>query len=116
MLGRLQIGRVRRARQAFWILLLLAILLLAVLLAGRVDELVEGVWTLELVGRCYLDWYTSIKALGLACPGVDTIRLWPLPPVQPWEDPTDIPRPLPGQYASKPADWYTVIGTKAGQK
>ena len=36
---------------------------------------------------CYLDYHTP--AVALACPGVDYIRLWPLPVTQPWWDRTD---------------------------
>jgi len=39
---------------------------------------------------CYLDYHTP--AVALACPGVDYIRLWPLPVKQPWQE---TPDPLP---------------------
>lgn len=45
------------------------------MLSGRVEELTEGVWSVELVGDCYLDYHTSIRIVALACPGVDYIRL-----------------------------------------
>ena len=83
-------------RQALW--LLLASLLMAGLLASRVERLTEGVWTAEL-GRCSLDYHTSPKALALACPGVDYARLWPLPVEQPWEEPERAPGPPYGQMA-----------------
>jgi hypothetical protein len=45
-----------------------------------------------------LDYQARIQAVALACPGVDYIRLWPLPVKQPWGDPTDS---LPGWYAGR---------------
>ena len=70
---------------------------LAVLVETRTDKLTDDVWSVELVGRCYLDYHANIQAVALACPGVDYVRLWPLPVVQPWWDPTD--EPEPGWYA-----------------
>ena len=55
-------------------------------------------WTARL-RDCYLDYHTNIHAVGLACPGVDYIRLWPLPVLQPWWNLTDKPAPRPGWYA-----------------
>ena len=75
------------------------------LLADRLEEHIEGVWRVELVGRCYVDYHTSIQAVALACPGVDYIRLWPLPPEQPWQEtPDPTPEPIPGWYASNLMD------------
>ena len=64
-------------------------------LVGTAEETIEGVWTVRL-RSCYLDYHTNIHAVALACPGVDYIRLWPLPVTQPWGDPTDTG---PGWYA-----------------
>jgi len=69
-----------------------------VLLAGRTEKLTEEVRTVGL-GNCALDYHASDTALALACPGVDYIRLWPLPVVQPWEE-LETPRPQRGQIAS----------------
>jgi hypothetical protein len=61
------------------ILLTLAITtLIWVLALTQPHRLTEGVWTLKLAG-CNLDYHTPIHAVALACPGVDYIRLWPLP-------------------------------------
>jgi hypothetical protein len=76
-------------RRTRWLLAALAILLLAALLASRIEELTDGVWTLELIGGCAIDYHISSKTLALACPGVDYTRLWPLPVVQPWAEPAD---------------------------
>jgi hypothetical protein len=77
---------------------LVILALLTTLLAARVDRLTTGVYTLKLIGGCYLDCHVPIQSVGLACLGVDYIRLWPLPMVQPWPDPTDWPEG-PGWYA-----------------
>ena len=41
---------------------------------------------------------TSAGAVALACPGVDYMRLWPLPVVQPWES---TPDPVDGWMAER---------------
>jgi hypothetical protein len=71
-------------------LVLLNLIFIVVFLASRVEQHVEGVWSLDL-GRCYVDYHVPIQSVGLACPGVDYIRLWPWPMVRPWPDPTDWP-------------------------
>jgi hypothetical protein len=72
------------------------------LLAGRVDELTQGVWSVKLVRGCHLDYHAPIQAVALACPGVDYLKLWPLPPEQPWQEtPDPMPEPAPGWYAIK---------------
>jgi hypothetical protein len=60
---------------------LVILALLTALLATRVDKLTDNVCTLYVVGGCYLNYHASIQAVALACPGVDYIRLWPLPVV-----------------------------------
>jgi hypothetical protein len=45
-------------------------------------QVIQGVWTANLVGRFFLDYHVSIHAVALACPGIDYMRLWPLPVVQ----------------------------------
>jgi hypothetical protein len=48
----------------------------------RIHRLTDTVWTVELVGRCSLDYHTApTRAIALACPGMDYLRLWPWPPV-----------------------------------
>ena len=58
------------------------------LLTARTTYPIEGVKTIRLVGRCELDYidYTvqPVRTLAFACPGMDYIRLWPLPIQQPW--------------------------------
>jgi hypothetical protein len=73
-------------------LVILNLVFIMVLLVSRVEEHIEGVWSLELVGRCYLDYHVSIQSVGLACPGVE---------VQPWPDPTDWPEG-PGWLVESP--------------
>ena len=103
----------RRPRaRALWTLIALAILLLAGILASRPRELVEGVWTAD-VGACSIDYHPSLRALALACPGVDYLRLWPWPVEQPWEEPG---RPLESpseQRARDGREWQTVAGLGA---
>jgi hypothetical protein len=81
-------------------LLLLDLLLLAGLaLPGRVRRLTETVWMVRLVAGCEADYHTTIGAVALACPGVDYMRLWPLPMVQPWQS---TPDPAWGWLAERP--------------
>jgi len=68
-------------------------------------KLVEGVWTLNLDTHCHLHYHANIPALALACPGVDYIRLWPLPLERPWQATPDPPAaplldPFPASYAA----------------
>jgi hypothetical protein len=78
------------------ILLLLAtldLLVVALIPTSRVDRPTEGVWVLELIGDCYLDYHASAQALDLVCPRVDYMMLWPLPFDQMWSDPMDRSEP-----------------------
>ena len=61
-------------------------------------RLTETVWTVRLVAGCETDYHTSIRAVVLACPGVDYKRLWPLPVVQPWQS---TPDPIEGWMAGR---------------
>jgi hypothetical protein len=59
-------------------------------LTARSHKLTEDAWVTELVADCEL-WDVlppsqPVRTLVLACPGVDAIRLWPLPVQQPWEE------------------------------
>ena len=83
-------------REAALMGILVVLVLLGGFLASRPRELVEGVWTVDVPGRCSLDYHASARALALACPGVDYVRLWPLPLVQAWEEPGG---PVRGQLA-----------------
>ena len=50
-------------------------------------EVVPGVIARPL-GTCDVEYYAEWHATVLACPGVDLIKVWPLPIEQPWyEDP-----------------------------
>ena len=46
--------------------LVTAFVWLTVLVETRKDKLTDDVWTVELVGRCYLDYHTPIHAVGLS--------------------------------------------------
>ena len=85
----------------------LAVLLLAMvaLFALATRQKVPGVWSTHLLGRCELVHYTRAseqpeRTITLDCPGIDSIRLWPLPPAQPWhEDPLRQPGERIGSLA-----------------
>ena len=59
-------------------------------LAARTTYPIDGVKTIRLVGRCELDYFDDkaqpVQTLTFAFPGMDYIRLWPLPIQQPWFD------------------------------
>jgi hypothetical protein len=67
---------------------------------AQLRRLVEGVWTIKLTGGCHLDYHTPIQSVALACPGVNYIRLWPLPVTRPWHETPDRDW-LPGGYARR---------------
>jgi hypothetical protein len=77
------------SRRFLAFLVLLNLIFIVAFLVTRVDQVTNNVYTLKLVGGCYVDYYAPIQAVELACPGVDHIRPWPM--VQPWPDPTDWP-------------------------
>ena len=84
-------------RPILLILALIALLTWALALgAAPPRQLTEDVWTVELVGDCYLDYHSNIQAVALACSGVDYLKLWPLPVEQPWQEAPDPLPPLPG--------------------
>ena len=56
----------------------------------------------RLVAGCEMDYHTSIRAVALACPGVDYMRMWPLPVVQPWES---TPDPVEGGWRRGEGPW-----------
>jgi hypothetical protein len=70
-------------------------LLLAVLLAAQ--PLAPGVLSWP-AGSCALDWYQG-RAVVLACPGLDMLKLWPWPPAWPWFEDDGPNPPAPGQIA-----------------
>jgi hypothetical protein len=67
---------IRRLWHHHWRLILITLALvfvlvwLAVLVETRADKLTEDVWSVELAGRCYLDYHTPVRAVALACSGV----------------------------------------------
>ena len=95
-------------------------LTLALILAARARtyELIPHVYTLDL-GPCAIDYYTPPAqpqvTLTAACPGRDMLRLWPWPPVTPWDEDHDRPQPphrLPGRITDTgrrgPAAWEAI--------
>ena len=52
-------------------------------MAQRTFYVVEGITAMHLPGNCELQYYTSPaqpeNTLVLTCPGMDMMRLWPLP-------------------------------------
>jgi hypothetical protein len=80
--------------------LVLWLILAGLLLASKVEKLTDGIWTVEL-GRCSLDYHTSVRTFALACPGMDYIRIWPLPVVKPWEEPERLPGPRSGEKMAR---------------
>ena len=73
-----------RLWQHHWRFILVTLALVVVLAWGlaftQPHKLTEGVYTIQ-AGKCYVDYHSFIHAVALACPGVDYIRLWPLPVV-----------------------------------
>lgn len=66
------------------------LMIFAFLLLITAREIAPGVLTWPL-GSCSVDWHQR-RALVLACPGVDMLRVWPLPFESPWwEDENDVP-------------------------
>jgi hypothetical protein len=65
---------------------------LVVLIVFQISQPVSGVKVVKLVADCQLEFYDTtaqpVFTAVLSCPRVDSIRLWPLPILQPWlEDP-----------------------------
>ena len=81
-------------------LVILDILFLAdlFLTTGGVRKLTDDIWTVKLIRGYEMDYHTKIGAVALACPGVDYMRVWPLPVVQPWES---TPDPIEGWLAER---------------
>lgn len=80
--------------KVFWISLL-ATVLLSLFMASRIERLLPGSYKIKLMADCLL--ITMDKTLqpaftlALACPGVDMIRLWPLPIIFNWIEDPDLP-------------------------
>jgi hypothetical protein len=83
----------------------LALLLLSLLfwasLASRLREPVEGVYWLRLWRRCQIELHTppvqDSYTIIWACPGEDSLRVWPLPLQQPWYEKPIEPPKRPGE-------------------
>lgn len=90
-----------RSRLGLFTLILVATLAIAV---GRPRELMPHVWTVD-AGSCSVDFYSPPAqrryTIALACPGVDYIRLWPLPPIRPWSEEDELPTPAPDLQQAK---------------
>jgi hypothetical protein len=75
-----------KKRLAFLIVGLL--LLLAILLATRIRRVLPGATVIKLVSGCQATLMDTrlqpVFTMSLDCPGVDSIRIWPLPVVQPF--------------------------------
>ena len=54
----------------------------------QTDEPIPGALSTDLPGSCELIKFgralQPVVTIAMACPGVDMIRLWPLPVQQPW--------------------------------
>lgn len=88
----------------------LGAIIAAALLTGCGAPL-AGVVTVPMPAGCELWLYTPTSHVGeraaaLACPGVDLIRLYPLPMVQGWDEAPA--RPTPAPTPTPPAGWQTT--------
>ena len=62
--------------------IILTLTFAAIYVVTYAERFSDDVWALRL-GDCDLDFHANIHALALAYPGVDYVRLWPLPVEQP---------------------------------
>lgn len=89
----------------------LAIVAALVAMSGCAAQL-PGVQAVRLPAGCELWLYApgshvGERAAALSCPGVDLIRLYPLPMIQGWDEaPTQPPTPAP--TPTPPARWQTT--------
>lgn len=67
------------------ILALIAVCLAARWLVFDAREITPGV-TARPLKDCDSLWFSKQQALVLACPGVDLVKLWPWPPMRPWDE------------------------------
>ncbi len=74
-------------RRQLAFLVLLNLVFIVVLLVRRMEEHVERAWSLELVGRCYVDYHVSIQAVGLSRGGLYSSLV--LPVRQSWQETPD---------------------------
>ena len=67
------------------LLVSLVSLVVGMLIGSRVDRFTESVWRVKLVARCEVHYHEPpFSAVALACPGVDYLRLSPLPMIRAW--------------------------------
>jgi hypothetical protein len=73
----------------------LATVLLMLLLASRISRYESGVTEIKLVAVCQVEFYDihtqPVFTTVLACPRIDSIRLWPLPFLRPWYEEPILP-------------------------
>lgn len=71
-----------------FLMVILAGIALCVVSAARIDRRIPGVTILPLPLRCELEFYGQtaqpVFTVAAACPGIDSIRLWPMPIQFPW--------------------------------
>lgn len=71
-------------------------LLVLAIAASQPHVHIRGVYELWVV-KCSVDLFTPPAqrrlTVALACPGLDFVRLWPLPPQKPWFEEGGHPRP-----------------------
>ncbi len=87
---------------AFLVVVLVGILGSVVYVLATADELVPGATSYHLPMRCEVIYFDitlqPTRTLALACPGVDMIRLWPLPIQHPWFEDLKLPTPPVDSY------------------
>ena len=102
--------------RSFLVFVITTIQLFSVL-SARSYQLTDDAWTTELVADRKL-WDVlppsqPVRTLVPACPGVDAIRIWPLPVQQPWVEVERVDRKMRQEYfpvsrmigGTREADW-----------
>ena len=101
-------------------------MVLTLALTSRIGKTIPGVFRIELVNTCQMDFFdTTVQPMRhviYSCPRMDSIRLWPLPVLQPWyEDwyeyyaPGSIEaqkKPLGGSLSHSGEYWYKTVQKK----
>ena len=58
------------------------------IMAHRTFKVADGITAMDLPDNCQIQYYPPpaqrMSTLVLTCPGMDMMRLWPLPVEQPW--------------------------------
>ena len=110
-MDRSQSRKITRSRKTVYLLIgLLAGLLmplLVILLASRIQPILPGATAIKLVRGCQATLMDKslqpVFTISLDCPGVDSIRIWPLPIIQPF---------IEDWYEEKPGDLKAKTGIK----